>query len=117
MSILKLQIIGYIGQDAAINDVVSDSKAINFSVAHSEKWEDANGVKNERTTWVNCSYFRKPDKIGLAQYLKKGTLVYVEGSPSARAFTKSDGTNAASLDLRVHTIKLLSSGDKEELPF
>jgi single-strand DNA-binding protein len=49
----------------------------------------------------------------VAQYLKKGTQVYVEGQPDIRTYTTQDGRNGASLTLRVGNLQLLGgrSGD------
>jgi single-strand DNA-binding protein len=45
----------------------------------------------------------------VAPYLKKGTQVYVEGTPEVRSYTKNDGTFGTSLTLRVSNVQLLGS--------
>ncbi len=107
---IKLQVIGHLGKDCTTN-VVNGKHVINFSVAHSERYKDATGVQKEKTTWVECAYWT--DRTAIAPYLKKGQLVYAEGSPEARAYQKGDGTAASSLTLRVLTIQLLG-GSKGE---
>ena len=107
---IKLQVIGHLGKDCTTN-VVNGKHVINFSVAHSERYNDATGVQKEKTTWVECAYWT--DRTAIAPYLKKGQLVYAEGSPEARAYQKGDGTAASSLTLRVLTIQLLG-GSKGE---
>lgn len=104
--LLNLQIIGHLGRDAEINNVNGNS-VVNFSVAHSEKFKDSQGVQTERTTWVSCSLWQKDQ---LAQYLKKGTLVYISGTPEVRAYMGKDGQPKAEQRLRVAMIKLLSAG-------
>ena len=101
---IKLQVIGHLGKDCTTN-VVNGKHVINFSVAHSERYKDATGVQKEKTTWVECAYWT--DRTAIAPYLKKGQLVYAEGSPEARAYQKGDGTAASSLTLRVLNIQLL----------
>lgn len=104
---LKTQVLGNIGGDAEIRNVNNDSSVISFSVAHSEKWKDAQGNQQERTTWVKCSKWVKAGQTTLAQYLKKGTKVYVEGVPSASAWKNpNDGEAYSSLDLRVLFLEL-----------
>lgn len=105
---IKLQIIGHLGKDATVNNV-NGKNVINFSVAHSEKYNDAQGNKQEKTIWVDCSWWT--DKTAVAPYLKKGTQVYVEGQPEVRIYQKNDGTNGASLSVRVGQVKLLSSNN------
>jgi single-strand DNA-binding protein len=101
---IKLQVIGHLGKDCTTN-VVNGKNVINFSVAHSERYKDATGVQKEKTTWVECAYWT--DRTAIAPYLKKGQLVYVEGTPEARAYQKADGTAASSLSMRINSVQLL----------
>jgi single-strand DNA-binding protein len=80
---------------------------MNFTVAHTEKFKDAQGVQKERTVWVDCAYWS--EKTGIAPYLKKGTQVFVEGAPDLRTYTKTDGTFGATIALRVLGVQLLGS--------
>jgi single-strand DNA-binding protein len=108
---IKLQVIGHLGKDCTTN-VVSGKNVINFSVAHTEKFKDSMGNQKERTTWVECAYWT--ERTGIAPYLKKGQLVYAEGSPEVRTYTKNDGTTAASLTIRVQSVQLLGSAGRTE---
>ncbi|MFM2145222.1 MAG: single-stranded DNA-binding protein [Bacteroidota bacterium] len=103
---IKLQVIGNLGKDC-ITNVVNGKNVINFNVAHTEKYRDAQGNQKDKTIWVECAYWT--DRTGIAPYLKKGTQVYVEGTPEVRTYTKNDGTNGASLTLRVASVQLLGS--------
>lgn len=103
---IKLQVIGNLGKDCVTN-AVNGKNVINFNVAHTEKFRDAQGNQKDKTIWVECAYWT--DRTGIAPYLRKGTQVYVEGSPEVRTYTKNDGTTAASLTLRVQSVQLLGS--------
>jgi single-strand DNA-binding protein len=103
---IKLQIVGNLGRDGVVREVNGKS-VINFSVAHTERYRDSSGNQKEQTTWVDCSYWT--DRTAVAPYLKKGTMVYVEGTPSAEAYTGKDGNAGAALRLRVQTVQLLGS--------
>jgi single-strand DNA-binding protein len=103
---IKLQVIGNLGKDAVVNDV-NGRKVINFSVAHTERYKDAQGAQKERTVWVECAYWT--DRTAIAPYLKKGTQVYAEGQPDVRTYTTQDGRQGASLSLRIANIQLLGS--------
>ena len=105
---IKLQIIGNLGKDCIVKEV-NGKNVINFSVAHSEKFRDAQGVEKERTTWVECAYWI--EKTNVAQYLTKGRTVYAEGYPQADAYANKDGQPAATLRMRVTNIQLLSSNN------
>jgi len=105
---IKLQVIGNLGKDCLTN-LVNGKSVINFSVAHTERFRDNAGVQKDKTTWVECAYWT--DKTAVAPYLKKGTQVYVEGTPEVRSFTRNDGTVGSSLSLRVLSVQLLGSRD------
>ena len=106
---IKLQVIGNLGADC-ITKEINGKNVINFNVAHSEKFKDSMGNLKERTTWVNCAYWT--DRTAVAQYLKKGKTVYVEGSPEAEAFTNKEGQPAATLKLRVFNLQLLGGANE-----
>jgi single-strand DNA-binding protein len=101
---IKLQVIGNLGKDGVVNNV-NGKNVINFSVAHTEKFKDAQGIQKDKTIWVECAYWT--DRTGIAPYLKKGTQVYAEGQPDIRNYTTKDGTQGTSLSLRVSSVQLL----------
>jgi len=104
---IKLQVIGNLGKDCVTN-AVNGKNVINFNVAHTEKFRDAQGNQKDKTIWVDCAYWT--DRTGIAPYLKKGTQVYAEGTPEVRTYTKNDGTPGVSLTLRVVNVQLLGKG-------
>lgn len=101
---IKLQIIGNLGKDCIVKEV-NGKNVINFSVAHTERFKDAQGNQKERTTWVECAYWT--DRTGISPYLTKGRTVYAEGTPEADAYTNKEGQAAATLRMRVQTVQLL----------
>jgi single-strand DNA-binding protein len=103
---IKLQVIGNLGKDC-ITNTVNGKSVMNFNVAHTEKFKDKNGAQTDKTIWVECAYWS--DRTAVAPYLKKGTQVYVEGTPEVRSYTKNDGTPGVSLTLRVQSVQLLGS--------
>jgi single-strand DNA-binding protein len=107
---IKLQVIGNLGKDALVNNV-NGKNVINFTVAHTERFKDAQGNQKDRTTWVDCAYWT--DRTAVAPYLKKGTQVFVEGQPDVRTYTTQDGRQGASLTLRVISVQLLGSKNSD----
>lgn len=103
---IKLQVIGNLGKDCVTN-TVNGKNVINFNVAHTEKFKDAQGNQKDKTIWVDCAYWT--DRTGIAPYLKKGTQVYAEGTPEVKTYPKNDGTTGVSLTLRVSNVQLLGS--------
>ncbi|WP_439506016.1 single-stranded DNA-binding protein [Sediminibacterium sp.] len=110
---IKLTAIGNLGKDAILNNV-NGKNVINFTVAHTERYKDAQGNQKDKTTWVDCAYWT--ERTGIAPYLKKGTQVYVEGQPDVRTYTTKEGTNGATLSLRVSSVQLLGSRNNDTAP-
>ncbi|MDP3392616.1 single-stranded DNA-binding protein [Sediminibacterium sp.] len=110
---IKLTAIGNLGKDAILNNV-NGKNVINFTVAHTERYKDAQGNQKDKTTWVDCAYWT--ERTGIAPYLKKGTQVYVEGQPDVRTYTTKEGTNGATLSLRVSSVQLLGSKSNDAAP-
>lgn len=108
---LETLVIGNLGKDCEIKEW-KDQKLIAFNVGVNESYIDKDGVKHEKTTWISCLKPVFKDNTKIAQYLKKGTQVYLRGKISARTFQKTDGTVEAGLNLRVDDIQLLG-GQKE----
>lgn len=104
----RYSFIGNLGSDAEVRQLDGSTRcAISFNVAVTEKWKDARGEQKEATTWVRCTLWREQGKTTIADYLKKGTPVYVEGKPSARAYVAQDGTAKGSLEVQVFDVELL----------
>jgi single-strand DNA-binding protein len=102
---IKIQVIGHLGKDCETR-TVNGKNVINFNVASSEKWKDAEGNQKEKTTWINAQYWT--DRTAIAPYLKKGTQVYIEGTPSIREWSTND-KSGVSLECRVGMVQLLGS--------
>ena len=101
-----MQVIGHLGQDATVNNVNGKS-VINFSVAHSEKYKNKDGLEVNKSIWVSAAYWT--DRTAIAPYLKKGTQVYLEGVPEAKTYTNKNNETLPQLNLRVVSLTLLSS--------
>lgn len=103
---IKTMAIGHLGNDAVVNNV-NGRNVINFNMAHTEKYKNAEGVEVNRTLWVGCSHWT--EKLNIANYLKKGIQVYVEGVPSIKSYTDKNGAVQNQLSLRIMSIQLLGS--------
>ncbi len=108
---IKLQVIGNLGKDCVVNNV-NGKNVINFSVAHTEKFKNAQGQQQDKTIWVECAYWT--DRTAIAPYLKKGTQVYAEGSPEIRSYTTKEGGHGSSLSLRISSVQLLGNRSENQ---
>ena len=110
---LAVEVIGNLGADATIREF-SGQKFIAFSVAHTESYTNAQGQKQERTTWVSCLKYGESPVIN---YLKKGTRVFIRGELSAKAY-EAGGALQAGINCRVRELQLLGGNraDQTEAP-
>ena len=112
---LKLTVIGHLGQDAVLK-TFGTASFISFSVAHTDKFKDSQGVEHEKTQWVSCLK-RVGENSSLTAYLKKGTKVYVEGRFSAKLFaSQASNTPQIALNLDVTSLELLSARTEPAQP-
>jgi len=75
----KVILVGRLGKDPEIRSTPGGQTVARFSLATDEKFTDRNGEKQERTEWHNIAAWGKLGEI-CGQYLRKGRLVYIEGS-------------------------------------
>ena len=105
----NLNLIGYLGSDATVRNVNDDEFVINFNVADSREFVDkTTGEQIKKTQWFTCSYWFKTEPK-VAQYLKKGTLVYVEGSVSTDVYIDKSDKTQAQIKIKVSELKLLKA--------
>ena len=109
---IKLQIVGNLGKDCIVKEV-NGKNVINFSLVHNERYKDSQGNQKERSIWVECAYWT--DRTAISPYLKKGQMVYAEGTPEADAYLNKENQASATLRMRVQSIQLLG-GNKEGNP-
>lgn len=110
---LNCEVIGNLGSDVEIKDA-NGKKFAAFSVAHTEKWKDANGVDHNETTWVDCLMGNTDSKV--LDYLKSGVKVFVRGDGKLRVFSsKKDRCMKAGLTLNVREVELVG-GSSDAVP-
>jgi len=99
----QIQIIGNIGEDAYLVEH-QNQKFLSFSVAVNEKYRKQNGENVEKTDWFKCT----TNKESLLPYLKKGTKVFVHGTPKLEVYD-SAGVQKANMKINALTIELLGA--------
>ncbi len=103
----RIEIIGRVGSDAEVKDL-GQNQVINFSVAVSETYVK-NNEKVTNTTWFEISKWG--NNTAVAQYIKKGGLIFVSGKVSNRAWVKEDRTAQVVNGINAFEIELLGSKD------
>lgn len=105
---LKLILNGTIGKDAEVK-TVGQRKAINFDIAVSMDYKNASGEKVERTEWVRAVMWKsEKQSTKIAEFLKKGQKVLVEGTPSSEGYQSKDGTIKSALNVNIKDLELIN---------
>ena len=92
MYLNKAFLYGNLTRDPELKSLPSGIKVVNFALATNRTWKDKNGVKQESVSFHNIVAYGKPAEV-IAQYLKKGNGVFVEGRIDTRSWDdKNDGT-------------------------
>ncbi len=89
-SMNKVILVGRLGSDPEVKMMSSGDKVANFSLATSETWKDKGGEKQERTEWHRIVIFGKIADV-CERYLRKGSLILVEGKLRTRKWQGNDG--------------------------
>lgn len=112
-SVNKVIIVGRLGNDPETRQFQNGGGVTNISVATSERWTDKNtGERKEQTEWHRISLFNRLGEIA-AQYLRKGSMVYVEGSLQTRKYTDQQGVERYSTEIRASEMRMLSSNNEQ----
>ena len=113
MSLNKAILIGRLGRDPEVRQMPNGEAVCNFTIATSETWNDRQtGQLQERTEWHNITLYRRMAEVA-GQYLKKGSLVYIEGRIQSRKYTGKDGIERTAYEIICHEMKML--GGKNEV--
>ena len=113
----KFIIVGNLGRDPEMRFTPSGTPVTNMSVATSRRWNNAEGERQEETTWFRVVVWGKQAET-CNQYLSKGRRVLVEGDRiKASAYKGRDGEPAASLELTASRVQFLGTrGESDEDP-
>jgi len=100
------QIIGHLGRDPEVRYTPDGAAIANLAVATNETWKDKNGEKQERAEWHRVVLFGKVAEIA-GEYLKKGSLVYLQGRLQTRKWQADDGQDRYTTDFVAARMKML----------
>jgi len=107
----KTVIVGNLGNDPELRQTQTGISVTSFSVAVNERWNDANGERQEKTTWYRVTCWRGLAET-CAKYLTKGRQVLVEGNmQEPTVWVDKNGENRASLELTARTVQFLGSAN------
>jgi len=107
------QIIGHLGRDPEVRYTPEGTAVAKLAVATNQTWKDKDGEKQERTEWHRVVLFGKLAEIA-AEYLKKGSLVYLQGRLQTRKWQADDGQDRYTTEIVAERMKMLGGkGDTQ----
>ena len=101
----KVILVGHLGKDPEVRYLDQNRAVANLTLATNERYTDRNGNKVEQTEWHNLEMWDGLAKVA-EKYLKKGSLVYVEGKLKTEEWEK-DGVKRYTTRIRVNTMNML----------
>ena len=98
MSVNKVILVGRLGRDPEIRYTTGGQAVANFSMATDESYKDRNGERQKRTEWHKIVAWRKLAEFS-QQYLKKGSMIYVEGKIQSREWQDKEGQKRTTVEI------------------
>jgi|TARA_B100001029_G_scaffold120811_1_gene100333 single-strand DNA-binding protein len=121
-SLNKVLLIGRLGADPEIKQMVNGKSVARLSLATSQSWKDkSTGEKKEKTEWHRIVVFNEGLVNVVQQYLKKGAQIYVEGQLSTRKWKdEQSGQDKYSTEILIQgynsSLTMLGGGNQNSIP-
>ena len=112
----KVFLVGRLGKDPEIRFSGDGNAIANFSIATNETWKNKEGTQQEKTDWHNIVVFGASAERYIQPYVKKGTLVSVEGKLQTRDWEDKDGNKRYTTEVIADLyggVQILGSGGGE----
>ena len=106
MSVNKVILVGRLGRDPETRYTGGGQAVANFSVATDETYKDRNGERQKRTEWHKIVVWGKQAEIA-QQYLKKGSLIFIEGRIQSREWQDKEGQKRTSFEIVATNFRML----------
>ena len=106
MSVNKVILVGRLGRDPETRYTGGGQAVANFSVATDETYKDKNGERQKRTEWHKIVVWGKQAEIA-QQYLKKGSLIFIEGRIQSREWQDKEGQKRTSFEIVASNFRML----------
>ena len=103
----KVILVGNLGADPETRSMPSGMTVTNIRIATSESWKDkASGAQQERTEWHNIALFGRLGEIA-AEYLRKGSQVFIEGKLRTRKWQDKQGNDRYTTEIIADNMQML----------
>lgn len=104
----RVILVGNLGRDAELRYTGGGTPVANFSLATTEVFKDKEGQRREETEWHRVSLMGKQAE-SVAEYLRKGKQIYVEGRLRTRSWDDKDGNKRTTTEVIANRVVLLGS--------
>ena len=112
MSVNKVILVGRLGRDPEVRNTSSGQTVTNFSLATDESFKDRNGERQKKTEWHKVVVWGKQAEIA-GQYLKKGSLVFIDGQIQTRQWTNKESVQQTAFEIKAHSFRMLDKASGE----
>lgn len=106
----KCMFIGRLGNDPEVRAMPNGNPVASLSIACGDDYKDKNGQKVEQTEWVRVVAFGRLAEV-MAEYLRKGSKIYIEGKMRTRSWDKDGQKHYATEIVASEMLMLDSKGD------
>jgi single-strand DNA-binding protein len=115
-SVNKVILVGNLGADPEARSLNNGGEVVNLSVATSERWNDREGNRQEKTEWHRVVIFNENLGKIAKQYLRKGSSVYLEGQIQTRKWQDNNGQDKYSTEVVLQRFRgeLVLLGGRED---
>jgi single-strand DNA-binding protein len=111
-SVNKVILLGNVGKDPEIRSTPGGTMVANFTLATSDRFQDAQGNWQDRTEWHNLVAFKRTAEI-VRDYVKKGSKLFIEGKLTTRSWDdKESGQKRYKTEIVVFDLSLLSGREE-----
>ena len=108
-SVNKVILVGHLGGAPELRYTPSGKSMARFSLATNEAWLDGDGNRQEHTEWHSVVVWTRQAEP-CAQYLAKGSQVYVEGKQRTHTYTDKEGIKRSSTEVVAQRVQFLGTG-------
>ena len=109
----KVILVGHIVRDIDLRYTQGGTAIGNSSIAVNKKWTDNNGTKQDKTMFVEITFFGKSAEIA-SQYLRKGSKTLIEGELDFQQWTDNNGQNRSKHVVLVNSMEMLGSNENTQ---
>ena len=109
----RVILVGNVGRPPEVSRMANGDAVAKFSIATTDTWKDKSGERHEKTEWHSIVIFRRLGEVA-GEYLKKGSLVYLEGRLQTRKWQDKNGQDRYTTEIVCHEMKMLGGKSRGE---